>query len=188
MSNSLADQFLKAGLVDKKKAQKAEKAKHKANIQKTKKKKSERGKPEDSEITRQVKQAEARKLEKDRQLNAERKAEEQQRALWAQVRQIVDTHQVALPAVADATAIDYNFSDGKRVARIGVSEQQHGQLSRGSLAIVRHDKHYALVPGAIADRISARLEEAVIVRHSADEAPDEDDPYADYQVPDDLMW
>ncbi|MGB0722858.1 MAG: DUF2058 domain-containing protein [Gammaproteobacteria bacterium] len=187
MSNSLADQLAKAGLVDKKKAQKAENTKYKERMKKAKKKKRERVE-EDSEITRQVKEAAARKQEKDRALNAARKAEEEQRALWAQVKQIVAAHRVESPRDDAADVLDYNFSDASRVARIVVSTRQHRQLGKGSLAIVRDGESYALVPGAIADRIASRLAEAVVVRHTADEDTDDDDPYADFKVPDDLMW
>ncbi|MGB0711971.1 MAG: DUF2058 domain-containing protein [Gammaproteobacteria bacterium] len=187
MSNSLADQLAKAGLVDKKKADKAENAKYKERMKKAKKKKRERVE-EDSDLTRQVKEAAARKQEKDRALNAARKADEEQRALWAQVKQIVAAHRVEPPKADADDTLDYNFSDGARVARVVVTARQHRQLGKGSLAIVRHDQSYALVPGAIADRIAARLAEAVVVRHSADDEPDADDPYADFQVPDDLMW
>lgn len=64
--------------------------------------------------------------------------------------------------------------------------EHQNQLARAQLAIVRTEKHYALIPTDIADRIEQRIPNSVI-RIKKEEIA-EDDPYADYQVPDDLMW
>jgi uncharacterized protein YaiL (DUF2058 family) len=48
---------------------------------------------------------------------------------------------------------------------------------------------YELLPAAAAEKIMQR-DASVIVLLNRDERAtvDEDDPYADYQIPDDLMW
>ncbi|ENC42616.1 hypothetical protein ECP02999175_0366 [Escherichia coli P0299917.5] len=48
---------------------------------------------------------------------------------------------------------------------------------------------YAIIPASVADKIAQR-DASSIVLHSAlsAEEQDEDDPYADFKVPDDLMW
>ncbi len=50
--------------------------------------------------------------------------------------------------------------------------------------------HYELVPAEIADKIAARRPAAVAFRATAEagNSTDGDDPYAEYQVPDDLTW
>lgn len=187
MSNSLSDQLLKAGLIDKKKADKAQKAKHKARVQQTKnKKKRDRG-PQESELDRKIQAEQAAKVARDRELNASQKADQQNKELAAQARQIIETHQVPLPDAEDEL-VDYNFADDKTVRKLLVTEEQGRQLGRGSLAIARLDDGYALIPGSIADRVSARYADAIVVRHEVDESADDDDPYAAYEVPDDLMW
>ena len=40
---------------------------------------------------------------------------------------------------------------------------------------------------ASAEKIEQRMPDLVI-RIQPEEEPDEDDPYADYKIPDDLMW
>jgi len=63
-------------------------------------------------------------------------------------------------------------------------------LSRGNLVIVALDEHYSVVPANIALRIEERAPETVIIRTEVAEntVTDADDPYADFVIPDDLMW
>jgi len=70
-----------------------------------------------------------------------------------------------------------------------VTSELQSQLSRGQLAIAKLDDEYVLVPGKIAQKIRQR-EETIILLLNDNKAPEiiEDDPYADYQIPDDLMW
>jgi uncharacterized protein YaiL (DUF2058 family) len=70
------------------------------------------------------------------------------------------------------------------------AEQQRG-LALGRLVLVRQDAGYELVPLEVAEKVLARRPELVLVlnrRQEGGAAAVEDDPYADYQVPDDLMW
>ncbi|EKZ6239024.1 DUF2058 family protein, partial [Klebsiella pneumoniae] len=48
---------------------------------------------------------------------------------------------------------------------------------------------YAIIPAVVAEKIAQR-DASSIVLHSAlsQDEQDEDDPYADFKVPDDLMW
>ncbi len=63
-------------------------------------------------------------------------------------------------------------------------------LNKGALFIMRYDGKSEVVPAEIAERIRERDERAV-VNLNADEAnapADENDPYKDFVVPDDLKW
>ena len=85
--------------------------------------------------------------------------------------------------------IVYNFTDANVVKRIHVSEQVHKHLSSGRLAIAKLGERYELVPAPVAEKIKQRDEQCIITsEHSAEPELDEDDPYADYKIPDDLMW
>ena len=46
------------------------------------------------------------------------------------------------------------------------------------------------LPKALADRINAKMQGFIIVNNSEknEETTDEEDPYAAYVIPDDLMW
>ena len=82
----------------------------------------------------------------------------------------------------------YNFTDGSKIKRLYLTELLINQLSNGMLAIVKQDEGYALVPGKVAERIAQRDPGMVLVRHTPTQKTDEEDPYADFQIPDDLMW
>lgn len=175
---SLQDQLLKAGLVDEKKANKAKKAKH----QQAKKKQKNKIETVD-EAKLAAERAQAEKVERDRQLNLQRKAEAERKALAAQVRQLIEMNRQ--PADGD---IAYSFTDGTLVKNLYVTETQQRLLSNGRLCIVKLDEGYELIPTSVAKKIQQRDETTEILSNQPTEAPDEDDPYAEFQVPDDLMW
>jgi len=176
---SLQDQLLKAGLIDEKQANKNKKTRHKQIKQKQKNK---------IETTNEAKlaaqQAQAEKVERDRQLNQQRKAEAEHKAIGAQVRQLVEMNRQP----RDDGDITYSFTDGTLVKRIPVTGTQLKQLSNGRLCIIKLDEQYELIPTLVADKIRQRDEATQILSNQSTETPEEDDPYADYQVPDDLMW
>jgi hypothetical protein len=80
--------------------------------------------------------------------------------------------------------------DGKVIKKLYVDSQQQSALSRGLLVIVALDGHYSVVPKAVAARIEERSPQTQIIRaeSTTDLVPEEDDPYADFAIPDDLMW
>ncbi len=180
MAGSLQDQLLKAGLADKKKAKQIKKDKTKQTKQQRKSKETVV-----DENKQQVKQARLEKQERDRQLNEERKAEADKKAIAAQVKQLIEVNRLS----REGAEIDYNFTDNKKIKKMLVDSTMLEQLSRGRLAIVSLSDKYEVVPAGVAEKIKQRLPERVIVANEvATNDVDEDDPYADYQIPDDLMW
>ena len=176
---SLQDQLLKAGLIDDKQANKIKKSKHKQVKQKQK------NKIETADEAKQAaQQAQAEKVERDRQLNRQRKAEAERKAVTAQVRQLVEMNRQS----TDEGDIAYSFTDGTLIKRIAVTDTQLKQLGNGRLCIIKLDEQYALIPTRVAEKIQLRDAQTLILSNRPTEAPDEDDPYADFQVPDDLMW
>lgn len=180
MANSLHDQLLKAGLVDEKKAKKIQKDKKKqAKLQR-------KTKVETVDETKvQVKQAREQKKQRDRQLNEQLKEAEQQKAVDAQIKQLIEVNRIS----RGSGDIDYNFTDNKKIKKILVDSTMLEQLSRGNLAIVSLEGRYEVVPAGVADKIKQRDPVRVIVcNEAAQQDSDEDDPYAQYKIPDDLMW
>lgn len=176
MANSLQDQLLQAGLIDKKKAQKTKKSKHKEKVT--------RQTTEETKLAQErARQQREEKAERDRQLNLQQQREAEQKAIQAQIRQLVSSNTIA--AAGDTP---YNFTDQRKIKRIHVSDEQLDQLSSGKLAIVAQDEQYRLVPAMIAEKIRQRDEKAVILLNEPQDEDDSDDPYADYKIPDDLMW
>lgn len=179
MANSLQDQLMKAGLADKKKANRAKQEKREeAN-------RAKRGEVELETQAARQERLRAEKLAHDRQLEAERKARQQEKEVAAQIRQLIEHHKLA----RDGGEMAYQFVCGKKIDKVYVTPQQHQQLSRGVIALVVQGEGYALVPAAIAEKISQRDATAVLVLNLRQQGEAvEDDPYADYPIPDDLMW
>lgn len=180
MGNSLFDQLKKSGLIDEKKAKQVKKEKH----QLTKQQKSKKSRPL-SESKQRVQQAQAEKAAKDRKLNQERKKTKEQQAIAAQIKQLINMNRI------DNTKgdIKFNFTDGNKVQRLYVTKELQDQLSLGSLAIIKVDEGYELVPVGVAKKISQRDEARVIpVSNVHPKESASNDPYADFKVPDDLMW
>jgi len=179
MSLSLRDQLMKAGLVSEKQAKQAGKQKQKQ--QRLEKK----GQVEVDDAIRQAAlQAQAEKAARDQALNEQQKEKAEQKARAAQIKQLIETSR--LPKLQSDDY--YNFVDEKKIKRIAVNAMLRDKLSRGSLAIVRHGGGYEMIPREAALRIQERDPRRVILLNTPTEAPDADDPYAAYQVPDDLMW
>ncbi len=179
MSNSLQDQLLQAGLIDKKKAKALQKEKKKGS------RKLAKGEVAVDEAKLALKQAAQEKAERDRELNLKLAAEAQRKAIQAQIRQLIENHRVT-PRSGE---ISYQFSDGKSIKKIALDTRLQQQLIAGTAAIVRRDGGYGLVPRVVAEKILARDPGYVIVLNDTrEDAVAEDDPYADYQIPDDLMW
>lgn len=176
---SLQDQLLKAGLVDNKKANQIKKIKHKQSKQKRK------NKIENTDETKlAAQQAQMEKAEHDRQLNKQHKAEAERKAIAAQVRQLIELNRQS----RDDADLAYSFTDGTLIKSIQVTGAQQQQLSRGRLCIIQQDEQYELIPTVVAEKILMRDGSFQVISNQTDKTPDEDDPYADYQVPDDLMW
>lgn len=179
---SLQDQLLKAGLIDAKKAKQANKEKRKeTNL-------ARRSNEEKvDEIKLSAEQARAEKAERDRELNRQRDEELKQKAIAAQIKQLIENHRQSKGA--GEGDVEYNFTDGKLIKKIRVSKTVQEQIVRGVLAVVKLGEGYELVPRIVADKIAQRDQNAVIVANvKSTQQTDEDDPYKDYVIPDDLMW
>ncbi|WP_304168290.1 DUF2058 family protein, partial [Lonsdalea britannica] len=78
---------------------------------------------------------------------------------------------------------------------IVVDKLTQSQLISGRLAIARlvkdssGENEYAIIPASVADKIAQRDANSIVLNSAlSQEEQDEEDPYADFKVPDDLMW
>lgn len=201
MAGSLKDQLLKAGLVTADRARKIEKeARAEKNAQRKQHEKVKgKGRQKDappppppplSEAEQRARQAAAEKTERDRaqmRLIADKAKE---KALRAEIKQIVLAHDQRDKTPRDDD-VAYNFVHGKRIKRIYVPAAQRDQISRGTLVIVNNDGIYHLLPKAAAEKVRARDPKRIIVAHDGNAPPEpgsDDEYYAKFQVPDDLDW
>jgi uncharacterized protein len=181
MSLSLRDQLLKAGLVTEQQAQRAEREQRQKDYTAPRGRKKQTG-PTPQELAAQ--RAAAEKTAKDAELNRRKQEKLERRAKFAEIKQLVATHQVPRVETEDF----YNFTDGTNIKRVPVNPALRAQLVSGQLAIVRCEGRYAFVPAAVGEQVRARVERALIHHNKPAAAPSDDDPYKDYVVPDDLVW
>ncbi|MCK9502854.1 MAG: DUF2058 domain-containing protein [Porticoccaceae bacterium] len=176
---SLQDQLLKAGVVDNKKVKQIKHEKHKQTKQQA------RGSGAVDETKELAKRALAEKAARDREINLQRQAAAEQKAIQAQITQLIATNRIE----RHHGDVAYQFSDDKKIKKLYVTESLHKQLGKGQIAIARLGESYELIPAAVAEKIKQRDKNRIIVHNmmSAETAA-EDDPYAEYQIPDDLMW
>jgi len=176
---SLQEQFLKAGLVDKKKVKQA-------NQEKSQQKKVERrtGTQTVDEVRLAALETQRKNAERARELNAQRDAAATQKAIMAQIVQMVQQSRQS----KGAGDIAYNFTHDNKIKRIYVSAAVQANLIAGRLVIVCQGENTELVPRVIADKIAERDPSLVVRVNKTSTEIDADDPYAAFQIPDDLMW
>jgi len=179
MSNSLRDQLLKAGLVNDKQVKQASK-----EARKQEKQNRHGNAAAKDENKRAAQEAQAAKIERDRQLNLEKAKEAERKALAAQIKQMIEANRVA----PGEDEIAYRFAHDNKVKTLYVSKSVHQGLAAGRLAIVSLESRYEIVPPEVAEKIRQRDESRVVLLNPPDRPQDADDEYADYKVPDDLMW
>jgi len=171
---SLKDQLMKAGLANAKNARRAE---HEKRVQ---------AKDPNAKTAYDIaQQAIAEKAERDRELNRARVSEQALKALPAQIRQLIEVHRID----RKGGGVSYQFTDQRKIKKLYVTAEQQDQLARGQIAVVRLDESHELVPTIVAEKIRSRDESAVVLLNTrAIDKDDKEDPYAAYQIPDDLMW
>jgi len=186
MSMSLRDQLLAAGLGSKKQVKQID---HEERRQQYKqgKQKAPQG-PTPQQLAAQAVQA--AKAARDAELNRAQQEKAAKKALRAEVMQLIEQNRE--PKIDPKAESDdyFNFIDRQKVRRVAVNPVLRERIGRGELVFVRYRGHYELVPCAIADRIRERDEQTVVTIGGAEpqKPVDQDDPYKDFVVPDDLRW
>ncbi len=174
---SLRDQLKEAGLVTAKQVRKAEKGALRSDLR------IKKG-IDVNEVKEEVEAARLKKLAADRQKNETLNELAKEKALSAQVKQLIASN-----SQRQEGNVAYNFTDQGKIKKIYISEENKTQLNKGYLAIVSAVDNYDLVPEVVARKIEARRAGTVLFLHDrSNEVVDEDDPYKDYPIPDDLEW
>ena len=176
VKNALQAQLLKAGLVDNKKAKKL--SKQAVHEQRT-------GVSKDAEVKAKIEQDKQQKMARDQALEQEKKAALQEKELKAAIMQMINQHKIR---DTDGDSVN-QFIDGT-IKKVYINQQIYNALVAGSLVIAKENEAYAFLPKALAERINQKMEGFILVNNSQSNADttDEEDPYAAYVIPDDLMW
>lgn len=178
VKNALQAQLLKAGLVDNKKAKKL--SKQAVHEQRT-------GQSDDAELKAKIEQDLKQKQAKDLALSQEQKRVLEEKTLQASVVQMISHHKIKQ---TDGD-ISYQFIDDAKIKKVYINQQIYNALVSGSLVVAKDQASYAFLPKALADRINEKLAGYIILNQADNkntETTDEEDPYAAYVIPDDLMW
>ncbi|MBF0470479.1 MAG: DUF2058 domain-containing protein, partial [Gammaproteobacteria bacterium] len=179
VGNSFQDQFLKAGLIDEKQAKQVTKEKRETG----KKLRRERG-VDESKL--QADRARQQQAQHAAQLNKARDEKQRRQAVTAEIRQLIDAHRIE-PEESDTP---FSYTEGDRIKRLYLSPAQRQRVTKGQLAISRKGGKHLLLPLEIAQKILQRNPDYPMVILTPEESPPptSDDPYADYVIPDDLIW
>jgi uncharacterized protein YaiL (DUF2058 family) len=180
--NPLQQQLLKAGLVKKSKVAEIARQQVKARHGKAP--------PTDDGIQREAERARAEKAERDRAIEAERKAKARQAEMRAQARQIIQDRK--LPRSGES---EYRFTADGAIRTVLIDDDQRKKLATGAVVIARLDDRYELLPRMAGDKVRERHPDLIALDHGqADDAQavaisEEDSAYyAKFEVPDDLIW
>jgi uncharacterized protein YaiL (DUF2058 family) len=181
---SLQEQLLKAGLTTKQKTRQANTDKRKKNKQKRS------GVAIDASLQEQIKKdlekTQQEKLAKDNALNADKKQQLADKEKVLRIQQILEHHQVK--NIAGET--EYNFTFNNKIKKLFVDAIAHKALVNGRLAVCGlFDKSY-VVTTETAEKLATLDAKVILVQNDKVEVDEVagDDPYADYQIPDDMMW
>ena len=180
MANPFQDQFLKAGLTDKNKVEKARRKQRKSSSEKAR---DRSGQPDVAQ--QQLQQANAQKADRDRRLNRQKQQQADEKAITAQIRQLIEMN--TIEPVMDGVV--FRFEEDGIIKRMEVDETTRQQLVSGRLCIARFGDACVVIPHPVAEKITQRNASYIVLANTlSDEAADESDDYAEFQVPDDLMW
>jgi uncharacterized protein YaiL (DUF2058 family) len=179
VGDSLQDQLLKAGLVDKSKLSKVKKQKQKQA------RRERHGDEKVRSLDPRRQKEDAERTARERELNQRRNEARRQREIAAQVTQLVSQHRH--PRTGSEDDRPFYFENKGKVKRIYVSPKTQGLITSGALIIVNHNGVFDLVPPPIAEKIRQR-NPSLVIDLPEQQPVDDDDLYAEYQVPDDLVW
>ena len=184
--NALQAQLLKAGLVDQKKIKKA-------NAQHDHARRTGEVTLKD-ELAADVAARQAAERDKALRIEAEKKQQREQHEHHQRLGQILSRHAVKKQNGEQA----FQFIDQGKIKKLYLSQTQYNQVVNGQLVIASYGGQHFLLPYPLYDRIQPLWPDAIIVNHrqpalqtDQDNAPAtavEDDPYAAYAIPDDLIW
>ena len=134
-----------------------------------------------------IDQAKQEKLAKDQALNQEKQNLLEEKALKASIIQMIKQHKIK----ETEGDVAYQFIDENKIKKVYLSQQVYNALVSGSLVIAKDQESYACLPKALAERIDQKMQGFILVNNNTennDQTTDEEDPYAAYVIPDDLMW
>ena len=175
---TLQEQMLKAGLVTSKKMAKVQRTAKKSRVQAR-------------EAREAVDENKKAQVERDKLLSEQQKQAVLSKEYKAQIKQLIEMNKI----VISKGDIGFNFTDDNLIKKIYVDKTTQAQLINGRLNIARQpvegsaESEYGIIPAVVAEKIAQRDASYIVLSNEiSKETLDEEDPYAAFVVPDDLMW
>ncbi len=185
---SLQEQLLKAGLSTKQKARQANADTRKKNKQK--RSGVDHGASLQEQVKKDLAKNKADKQVKENELNENKRKQLAKKEQALRIKQILSHHQITNVWGES----EYNYTFANKIKKLSVNAVTHKALVNGRLALCGlqegdEDITY-IVTSETAEKVATLDVSIILVQNDKvdTEATDEDDPYADYQIPDDLMW
>lgn len=175
---SLRDQLVKAGLRSKKDAKKA------ANKLKVEKKKKRKAQKKGEEFTTEAEQLAAdiaakqqQQLERDKQLNADIRAEQESAEKRIRAGEIIYSNAVFEKRPDNSYYFVEQIEERRFVRMVRTTEKQVNQLAKGLLGIVKEElgsDRFKILPAADCARVQELMPELIICLHPAGETVGEE--------------
>lgn len=178
VKNALQAQLLKAGLVDAKQAKKTNKQTQHAK---------KLGQDNQQALKADLEKAKQEKLNKDQELNLVKQQALEEKTLRANIIQMIKQYSIE----STDGEVAYQFIDEAKIKKLYINQQIYNAVVAGSLVIAKQEVDvYSFIPKDLASKIDAKMEGYIIGMQTQeqDQTTDEEDPYAAYVIPDDLMW
>lgn len=178
---SLQDQLMKSGLINKQKARQAQTDKRRKAKQKKKK-----GTVEVSDVQISINAQKEQQRLQDLENNKVTQADLDARSAHGKLIQMIAQH----CEKNYQGEIDYHFTYQQKVKRIAINDETQQSLINGRLAICVLNEAFYLINKEATEKLAEIDESVLVALHEQVDvnAIDEDDPYAEFAVPDDLVW
>jgi len=177
---SLQEQLLKAGLANKQSAKQIRSEKRKKN------KAVRKGQDQAStELQESLSSQKEQQAAADLALNKSIKAELDKKSEIANVKQMLEQLKIA----DFEGELAFNYVQDSKVKTLYVNDINQNALTKGRIGICQFEGQIYLVAAQAAEKVQAVDSQYVLLLNDNQPvAIDEEDPYADFQIPDDLMW
>jgi uncharacterized protein YaiL (DUF2058 family) len=179
---SLQEQLMNSGLINKQKAQQAQTEKRRQSKQKKKK-----GTVIATDIQRAVQEKAELQKQKDLEKNQLTQEALAIRAAHGKLIQMIAQH----CEKNYQGELDYHFTYDNKVKRIAVTSEIKQGLIKGHFAICVLNEEFYLINKEAAQKLRDIDQSVLVALHDQTDVSlqdDNDDPYAEFAVPDDLMW
>lgn len=182
MNNPFQEQFLKAGIASKQQVNKVNQQKQKRSKQNRANKKTI--KPDENALIAQQKAKE--KADKDRELNQKKQLQAKNKAISIEIDKLVTDNK--LKREQDKCETPYHFQHRNKINKIYINDEMKTKIVSGKLGIARIEGRYEIIPESTAKKIQQRNEKRVILLDPTEKDESISEEYAEFEIPDDLMW